>query len=91
MDYKDTLLYASLMQVSTVSEKAETAYWKKGIYTLDDLAQTLDQQLTLFGNGQVEEIDAIISDACRDISRTAKDFEKKTGKKDWNKRYVHLI
>lgn len=70
------------MQVSNISATKEERYWKDGIYTLDDLYRSLDQQLSFFGNSQIDEIDEILSDNCQDIVRIVKMFEKKTGKKD---------
>lgn len=82
MNYKDTLLYSSLLQLSNISATKEERYWKDGIYTLDDLYQSLDQQLSFFGNNQVDEINEILSDSGRNIVKIAKTFEEKTGKKD---------
>lgn len=82
MNYKDTLLYSSLIQVSNISAKKEEKYWKNGIYTLDDLSQLLNQQLTLFGNSEVDEINTIISNDCEDITSIFGNFQKKTGQKD---------
>lgn len=82
MNYKDTLLYSSLIQVSNISENKEKQYWKEGILTLDDLYLTLDHQLSFFGNSQADEIDEILSDKGQNIDKVAKIFKKKTGKKD---------
>ena len=82
MNYKDTLLYSSLIQVSNVSAQKEMQYWKEGIITLDDLSSSLDHQLSFFGNSQIDEIDEILSDKGQNIDKIAEMFEKKTGKKD---------
>lgn len=82
MNYKDTLLYSSLIQVSSISSKKEEQYWKNGIFTLDDLYQSLNQQLSFFDNNSFDEINEIISNRFQNIDKIAEIFERKTGKKD---------
>ena len=83
MNYKDTLLYASLIQIPSISAKKEEEYWKHGIKNLKDLSESLDQQLSLFGNNDIDEIDSLISDSAQNIDKITDIFDKKTGKRDY--------
>ena len=83
MRYEDSLLYSSLIQVDGITPKKEEDYWNKGIFTLGDLSDTLDQQLSLFGNSQIEKINSIIEEADRPIKKIINIFEQKSGKKDF--------
>lgn len=82
MNYKDTLLYSSLIQVSNITSTREEQYWKKGIFTLEDLYHSLNQQLSFFENNLSDEIDEIITNGSQNIDKIAEMFENKTGKKD---------
>lgn len=83
MEYKDSLLFASLIQVSSITEKQETRYWNQGIYTLKDLAQYAERQLSFFSKDQTQEIYQIINDAGKCVDSIVKKFDEKSGKKDY--------
>lgn len=83
MEYKDSLLFASLIQVSHITKKQELEYWKQGIFTLQDLANNIEEQLSLFSVSQAEEIQQLIDDADNCIDAIAKRFVAKSGKKDF--------
>ncbi len=83
MEFKDSLLFASLIQVPRITVKQESEYWKQGIYTLEDLANHTEEQLSFFPSSQSIEIKQLIDDAGSNIDAIAKMFDKKSGKKDF--------
>ena len=83
MKYKDSLLFASLIQVSRITNKQELEYWQQGIFTLQDLADNIEEQLSLFSVSQAEEIQQLINNADTCIDAIAKRFDEKSGKKDF--------
>lgn len=80
MEFKDSLLFASLIQVPQITSKQESTYWKQKIYTLQDLEDHIVEQLSLFSSSQSTEIRRLINDAGNDINAIAKRFEEKSGK-----------
>lgn len=83
MNYKDSLLYISLIQVSNITAKKEEYYWEHGIISMEDLISHVESQLSLFPSDLEREVIRIINEEGRDIEKTALLFEKKTGKKDF--------
>ncbi len=83
MQYKDSLLFASLIQVSRITSKQELEYWKRGIFTLQDLADNIEEQLSLFSLSQTEEIQQLIDKGNNCIDTIVKRFDEKSGTKDF--------
>lgn len=83
MNYKDSLLYISLIQVSHVSVKREENYWKKGIVSIEDLISSSQRQLSLFPSALECEVAYLMNDAGHNVDKIASIFEKKSGKKDF--------
>lgn len=83
MEYRDSLLFASLIQVSRITNKQELEYWSRGIFTLQDLADNTEEQLSLFSVSQTEEIKQLIDNADNCIDDIVKRFDEKSGKKDF--------
>lgn len=83
MEYTRSLLFASLIQVTGVTSKQEQKYWGEKIYTLQDLAHSIEEQMSLFSKDRVQEINQLIDDAGSSIDIIAKKFEEKSRKKDF--------
>ena len=83
MNYKDSLLYISLIQVSNISVKKEEQYWKKGIISLEDLIENSENQLSFIPSDLEREITDIVNDAGHSVEKIAAVFEEKSGKRDF--------
>ena len=81
MNYKDSLLYISLIQVSHVSVKQEESYWKKGIVSIEDLISSSERQLSFFPSALEREVAYLMNDAGHNVDKIASIFEKKSGKR----------
>lgn len=83
MNYHDTLLFASLIQVSNITTGQEKKYWKQGIFTLQDLSESIGEQLSIFPTNQPDEIQELIDNSFDNINQVASIFSEKSGKKDF--------
>lgn len=83
MNYKDSLLYISLIQVSHVSVKQEESYWKNGIVSIEDLISSSERQLSFLPSALEREVAYLMNDAGHNVDKIASIFEKKSGKKDF--------
>lgn len=83
MNYKDSLLYISLIQVSNISVKKEEQYWKSGIISLDDLIELSHSQISFLPSDLEREITYMINDAGHNVKKIAATFEEKSGKRDF--------
>ena len=48
MKFEDSLLFQSLILLSDITAEKEAEYWSKGINTLSDLADSVEEQLSFF-------------------------------------------
>lgn len=83
MDYKDSLLYISLMQVSNISAKKEKQYWKNGIISIEDLVEHSTDQLSFLPSDLENEVAYFVKDAGSNIKKITSIFEEKSGKQDF--------
>ena len=83
MNYKDSLLYISLIQVSNISAKREDQCWKNGIISLEDLIEHSDNQISFLPSDLEREITYIVNDAGHSVEKIAAVFEEKSGKRDF--------
>ena len=83
MNYKDSLLYISLIQVSDISAKKEEQYWKNGTISLENLIEYPDNQISFLPSDLENEIAYIVNDAGHSINKIAAVFEQKSGKRDF--------
>lgn len=83
MNYRDSLLYISLIQVPSVSTKLEERYWKNGIISIEDLVYHLDSQLSFIPSDLEHEIASLMDDSEHSIEKIASIFRKKSGQRDF--------
>lgn len=83
MNYEDTLLFESLIQIGNISSAREEEYWNQGIYTLEDLGKSCEYHMSFFNDTGFSEIRSTIENQGKDIRKIIDIFDKKTGKKDY--------
>ena len=91
MNYKDSLLYISLIQVSHVSVKQEEIYWKKGIVSIEDLISSSERQLSFFPSALEREVAYLMNDAGHNVDKIASIFEKNLAKKIFTESLIQCL
>ena len=83
MKFEDSLLFQSLILLSDITAEKEAEYWSKGINTLSDLADSVEEQLSFFSESITDEVNTLVNRGLGNINDIIYRLENKTGKKDF--------
>ena len=83
MKFEDSLLFQSLILLSDITAEKEAEYWSKGINTLSDLADSVEEQLSFFSESITDEVNTLVNRGLGNINDIICRLENKTGKKDF--------